>query len=92
MFSVPNIRIAFHGIKTQSNYLHCILYTFSEVYSDVFYLVLPGAKKGNKLSSGSSINSVRSKGIKLRVRLDIRKHFFTITIVKYWNTLPREGV
>jgi len=63
----------------------------------VAFLYLKGAyeKDGDRLFSRACCNRTRSNGFKLnegRFRLDIRKNFFTVRVVKYWYKLPREVV
>ncbi|KFQ78503.1 hypothetical protein N337_11024, partial [Phoenicopterus ruber ruber] len=61
----------------------------------VAFQYLKGAykKDGEKLFRRACCDRTRGNGFKLkegRYRLDIRKKFFTMRVVKHWNRLPRE--
>jgi len=59
------------------------------------YLKRAYRKDGENIFSKSCCNKTGSYGFKLRegrFRLEIRKKFFMIRVVKHWNRLPREVV
>ncbi|PKU46694.1 hypothetical protein llap_3011 [Limosa lapponica baueri] len=60
-----------------------------------WYLKRAYRKEGEGLFIKKCTNKMRGNGFKLkegRFRLDIRKKFFTVRVVRHWNCLPREVV
>ncbi|KAK4816920.1 hypothetical protein QYF61_024930 [Mycteria americana] len=59
------------------------------------YLKVAYRKAGEGLFTRACSDSTRGNGFKVkegRFRLDIRKKFFTMRVVRHWNRLPREAV
>ena len=59
------------------------------------YLKVAYRKAGEGLFIRACSNRVRRNGFKLaegRFRLEIRKKFFTVKVVRHWNRLPGETV
>jgi len=59
------------------------------------YLKGPYKKDGDRLFSRACSNRTSGNGFKLkegRFRLDIRKKFYRMRVVKHWHRLPREAV
>jgi len=57
------------------------------------YLKGAYGKEGDNFFSKACCDRTRTNGFKLRhdrFRVDIRKKFFTVRVVKHWNWLPRE--
>jgi len=67
----------------------------SDLIASFQYLQRACMKDGEGLFTRVCSDRTKENGSKLkqgRFRLDIRKEFFTMRVVKHWNRLPREAV
>ena len=82
------------GIRNIFYMLHCYCATLFIVTA--FQYLKGGYKKaGEGLFTRACSERTRGNGFKLkkdRFRLDIRKKFFTVRVVRHWDRLPREVV
>jgi len=65
------------------------------IFLTSFYLKGAYRKDGEGLFTRVGSDRTRGNGCKSkegRFRLEIRKKFFTMRVVKHWNRLPREAV
>jgi len=81
-----SLQLIYCGLKTPELR---VLYSFpKQVYI--------GSNSGfPTLSNWACSNRARGNGFELkegRFRLDVRKKFFTMRVVRHWNTLPTEAV
>jgi len=69
---------------------------FRECHIAAFQYMKGAYRKGREgLFTRACSDKVRGNGFKLkegRFRLDMRKKFFTVSVVRHWNRLPREVV
>ena len=68
---------------------------WGDLLAAFYYLKRAYRKAGEGLFIRAGIKRRRENGFKLekgRFRLDIRKKFFTVRMVRRWNRLPREVV
>jgi len=66
-----------------------------DLIADFQYLKGAYRKDGEGLFTRVCSDRTRGNGSKIkegRFRLDIRKKFFTMTVVRHWNRLPTEAV
>jgi len=90
---MPNFCI----IKSTITYLFSFLFHWKLILicKIIAFSYLKGScrKEGDRLFIRICCDRTKGNGFKLkegRYRLDMRKKFFTVRVVKHWNRLPRE--